>query len=227
MSQHRSIKGIILDVDGTLVESNEAHARAWVEAMEEAGYHAAFEQVAPLIGMGGDKVLPTILNIAKDSPEGKRISQRRKEIFKQKYLKTVKALPGAAELLWHMHDNGLKLVIATSAEPDELKELLRPLGPHIEDTFENMTTSKEAQQSKPDPDVVHAAIERIQVSPQELVMIGDTAYDIEAAAQASVPTIAFRSGGWSDQDLKGAILICDGPENLLRHYDESPMVQGL
>jgi len=227
MSQHRPVKGVILDVDGTLIDSNDAHARAWVEAMEASGHHVAFEKIAPLIGMGGDKVLPEVLHISKDSPEGKRISQRRKEVFKQKHLKTVKGLPGAAELLRHMHDKGLKLVIATSADPDDLKELLRPLGPHIEDLFENMTTSKEAQQSKPDPDVVHVAIERIKMSPQELVMIGDTAYDIEAASKASVSTIAFRSGGWSDEDLKGAIAIYDGPDDLLRHYDESPLARGL
>ncbi|GLV58801.1 haloacid dehalogenase [Dictyobacter sp. S3.2.2.5] len=227
MSQKRPIKGVILDIDGTLIESNEAHARSWVDAMEEAGHHVAFEKVAPMIGMGGDKVLPEALNIDKDSPEGERISKRRKEIFKQKYLQTVKALPGAADLLRHMHDKGLKLVIATSSDPDDLKNLLQIIGPHIEDLFENATTSKDAPQSKPDPDVVHVAIEKIKLSPQELVMVGDTAYDIEAASQASVPTIAFRSGGWSDQDLKGAVAIYDGPGDLLQHYDESPLAQGL
>lgn len=227
MSQHRPIKGVILDVDGTLVDSNDAHARAWVDAMEEAGHHVALEKVAPLIGMGGDKVLPEVLHIARDSPEGQRISQRRKEIFNQKYLATVRALPGAARLLQHMHEKGLKLIIATSADPDDLNKLLRLVGPHSEELFENATTSKDVQQSKPDPDVVHAAIERIKLSPQELVMIGDTAYDIEAAARASVATIAFRSGGWSDQDLKDAVAIYDGPEDLFQHYDESPLARGL
>ncbi|GCE19622.1 HAD family hydrolase [Dictyobacter kobayashii] len=227
MSQHRPIKGVILDVDGTLVDSNEAHTRAWVEAMEWAGYHVDFKRVAPLIGMGGDKVLPEVLNISKDSPEGQRISQRRKEIFQQKYLATVKAFPGTAELLHHMHDQGLKLIIATSAEPDELNKMLQLIEPHIEELFENATTSKDASQSKPDPDVVQAAIERIKLSPQELIMIGDTAYDIEAASRASVAAIAFRSGGWSDEDLKGAVAIYDGPADLLKHYDESPLARGL
>src|ERR1700693_3749833 len=106
------VRGVIFDVDGTLVDSNDAHARAWVEAMAEQGHHISFETVRPLIGMGGDKVLPQMLGIAKDSEEGKGISQRRKEICKQRYLPHIKAFPGAIELLERIHEQGLKLIIA-------------------------------------------------------------------------------------------------------------------
>src|SRR5213080_425519 len=91
------IQGVILDVDGTLVDSNDAHATAWIEAMAENGYKVSFDKVRSLIGMGGDKVLPETLGIQKESEEGKRINQRRKEIFKERFLPGLHAFPGAKE----------------------------------------------------------------------------------------------------------------------------------
>ena len=221
------IRGVIFDVDGTLVDSNDAHAHAWVEAMEEQGYHISFERVRPLIGMGGDKILPQTLGIAKESEEGKRISQRRKEIFKQRYLPHLKAFPGAKELLERMYEQGLKLLIASSAEPDELQGLLQAIGPHAADLFALQISAQEAKRSKPDPDVLSIAVQRSGYSPQELVMVGDTPYDIEAAAKVKVKAIAFRCGGWSDKDLMGAIMTYDGPADLLAHYETSVFVKGI
>ena len=220
------VRGAIFDVAGTLVNSNDAHAHGWVEAMEEQGYKVAFDKVRPLIGMGGDKVLPEVLNISKDSDEGKAISQRRKEIYKQRYLSQVKAFPKALDLLQRMHQQGLKLVIATSAEPDELNSMLQIIGPHASELFEHEASSKDAKQSKPDPDVMKVALKRIEFDPAEVVMFGDTGYDIEAASKVDVRTIAFRSGGWSDKDLQGAIEIYDGPADILAHYDQSVLVKG-
>ena len=118
------VRGVIFDIDGTLVDSNDAHAHAWVEAMAEQGYNVPFERVRPLIGMAGDKVLPETLNIDKNSEQGQRISRRRKEIYFTRYLPKVQPFPQARQLLEMMHAKGLKLVIATSAEPDELNGLL-------------------------------------------------------------------------------------------------------
>ena len=221
----KQIQGIIFDVDGTLVDSNDAHAHAWVEAMAEQGYHVSFEAVRPLIGMGGDKVLPQTLGIAKESEEGKRISQRRKEIFKQRSLPQLKAFPGALELLERTHEQGLKLIIASSAEPDELQELLQVIDPHAVELFALQTSAQEVEHSKPDPDVLSVAVHRSGYSPQELVMVGDTAYDIEAATKVKVKTVAFRCGGWSDKDLAGAVSIYDGPADLLAHYETSVLVK--
>jgi HAD superfamily hydrolase (TIGR01509 family) len=221
------VRGVIFDVDGTLVDSNDVHAQAWVEAMAEHGYHVSFDTVRPLIGMGGDKVLPLTVGITKDSEEGKRIGQSRKEIFKQRYLPHLKAFPGSMGLLERMHAQGLKLIIATSAEPDELQALLQVIGPHASELFANQISAQEAKHSKPDPDVMSVAVQRSGYSPQELVMIGDTPYDIEAAAQVEVKAIAFRCGGWSDKDLAGAIMIYDGPADLLAHYDTSVLLKGI
>ena len=216
------IRGVILDVDGTLVDSNDAHAHAWVEAMAEYGYIVAFEKVRPLIGMGGDKVLPVTIHLQKDSETGSQISKRRAEIFKERYLPHVRAFPGAKALLQEMRKRGLKLTIASSAQPDELKSLMQLVG--AEDLVEEKTTSKDVKRSKPDPDVMRVTLERSGLDEFEVLMIGDTAFDIEAARKVHVRTVAFRSGGWKDADLAGALAIYDGPADLLAHYDESPLV---
>jgi HAD superfamily hydrolase (TIGR01509 family) len=195
--------------------------------MAEQGYHISFDTVRPLIGMGGDKVLPQTLGIAKDTEEGKRISQRRKEIFKQHYLPHIKAFPGTMELLERMHQQELKLIIATSAEPDEVQALLQVIGPHTSELFAHQISAREASHSKPDSDVISAAVQRSGYSPREIVMIGDTPYDIDAAAKVHIKTIAFRCGGWSEKDLAGAIQIYDGPADLLAHYDTSVLVKGI
>jgi HAD superfamily hydrolase (TIGR01549 family) len=225
-SQQSTVRGVVLDVDGTLIDSNKAHAHAWVQAMHEYGYEVPFEKVAPLIGMGGDKVLPETLHIEKNSEMGQRISKRRQAIFKEQYLPHLRAFPRTLDLLRRMREQGLKLVIATSAEPDELQGLLHVIDQHVKDLFENETTAKEASHSKPDADIMRAAIERIQLPPQALLMLGDTAYDIESAAKVQIKTVALRSGGWSDQDLKGAIAIYNDPADLLEHFDNSPFVRG-
>lgn len=217
------IHGVILDVDGTLIDSNDAHTHSWVEAMAAYGYHVAFDRVRPLIGMGGDKVLPETIHVGKDSEQGKAISQKRAEIFKERYLPHLQAFPGAKELIEQMRKHGLKVAIASSAKPDELQDMLRLVG--AQDLIEQKTSSKDAPRSKPDPDVMEVTLERIDLPADEVLMIGDTAYDIEAAQKVHVGTIAFRCGGWKDADLAGAIAIYDGPADLLAHFDSSPLVR--
>lgn len=221
------LHGVILDIDGTLVDSNDANAHAWIEAMEEQGHTVSFERVRPLIGMGGDKVLPEVLGISKDSDEGKKISQGRKQIMIERYQPTLHAFPQSRELLERMHEQGLKLVVATSAEQDELQGLLRIIGPDVPDLFQQETTAQDAPRSKPNPEIMDAALEKSGLQSTEVVMIGDTAYDIEAAAKAGVKTIALRSGGWSASDLKDALAIYNDTADLFAHYNESPLVKGI
>jgi HAD superfamily hydrolase (TIGR01549 family) len=217
------IRGVILDVDGTLVDSNDAHAHAWVEAMAESGYSVPFEKVRPLIGMGGDKVLPETIGVDNSSPEGQKISKRRSEIFKERYLSTVRPFPRAQDLLNHMRERGLKLAVASSAKPDELRDLLKIVG--AADLIQDKSSAEDTSNSKPSPDVMQITLQKIGMPPAEVLMIGDTLYDIEAAKKVGVGTIAFRCGGWKDADLAGAIAIYDGPADLLDHYDSSPLAQ--
>jgi HAD superfamily hydrolase (TIGR01509 family) len=213
------IKGVIFDVDGTLVNSNDAHADSWAEIFSEAGYDVPFDVVRPLIGMGGDKLLPKTIGIESDSAEGKRLSAKRWKLFKEKYVPALKPLDGARALVQRIRNDGLATVIATSAEKDELHVLLRAA--EVADLMEDEATSSDAESSKPDPDIVQAAIRKSGLRPDGLVMIGDTPYDVEAAIRANVSIIAFRSGGWLDSKLGGSSAIYDGPADLLANYETS------
>jgi HAD superfamily hydrolase (TIGR01509 family) len=212
---------VILDIDGTLVDSNDAHAHAWIDALAEHGIDASYEKVRRLIGKGGDKLLPEVTGIADDTPRGEAIGERRAEIFRERYVPKLAAFPDVRRLLEQIRAHGLRLVVATSAKKDEVEPLLRIA--NVVDLIDKKTSSDDAESSKPDPDIIAAALKRAGVSADAALMIGDTPYDIEAARSASVDTIAFRSGGWDDEGLKGAIAIYDGASDLLAQLDRSPI----
>jgi HAD superfamily hydrolase (TIGR01509 family) len=213
------LRGVIFDVDGTLVDSNDAHAQSWVDTFAETGYNVPFDAVRPLIGMGGDKLLPKTIGVAVDSDEGKKLTKRRSEIFRTHYLPHLKPLEGSRDLMLRVRAEKLKRVVATSAKDEELEGLLKAA--QVADLMEEKATASDAKRSKPDPDIVKAAIEESELPASDLVMIGDTPYDVEAATRAKVRVIAFRSGGWKDADLRGAVEIYDGPGDLLRNYESS------
>ncbi len=214
-------RALILDVDGTLVDSNDAHAWAWVRALDEAGQSVPFERIRRLIGMGGDHLLPDVTGLDAESVRGKLIEQRRGEIFKQDYLPTLKPFPQVRPLMERVKAQGLKLVVASSAKDDELAPLLKIAT--IGDLIEQQTSSDDAAQSKPSPDIVSAALDKAHVPPTQAIVLGDTPYDVEAARKAGIDIIAVRSGGFSDADLKGALAIYDDTADLLGHYAESPL----
>ncbi len=212
------IRGILFDIDGTLIDSNDSHAHSWVEAFTEHGYSVPFETVRHLIGTGGDKVLPETIHIEKDSPEGKKIAARRKEIFKAKFQPDLKPFPSAHDLLMRLHQDGYRLVIATSGEQDEADASLELLkAKHIIDV---VTTQADAKKSKPDPDIIQSALTKSGLLPQTVLMIGDTPYDVDAAGKAGVRTIAVRCGGWHDKDFMGAAAVYDDPAALLSSYPQ-------
>jgi HAD superfamily hydrolase (TIGR01509 family) len=216
-------RGIILDVDGTLVDSNHAHAQAWVEALKEAGHPVPYERIRPLIGMGGDNLLPAACGISADDPVGKAIAERRGEVFRTRYLSRIEAFPGTREVLQDLKARGFRLAVASSAQKEELEPLLQLAGVH--DLIESKTSADDADNSKPDPDIIQAALRRLGCAPAEAVMIGDTPYDVEAARRAGVDSIGFRCGGWDDTGLKGPIAVYDGPWDLRRRLDESPLAR--
>ncbi len=214
-------RAVILDMDGTLIDSNAAHVQAWVEALREFGHEVSEQDIWPYVGMGGDNLLPAAVKISKESEEGKKISERRGEIFKSRYLPRLKPFPEVRPLLERMKQDGLKLIIATSSPEDEVRKAIEIVG--IKDLLEDATSASDAGKSKPDPDVVQAALDRLKMSAGEVVMLGDTPYDIQAAGKVGIRVIAFRCGGFKDEDLKGALAIYDGAAGLLAGYDESPL----
>jgi HAD superfamily hydrolase (TIGR01509 family) len=219
-----ALKGVLLDIDGTLVISNDAHAQAWVEAFADFGYKVEFDQVRPLIGMGGDQVVPMFTpGLSGQEGEGKKIADRRKELIINKFGKTLAPAPGTHDLIMKVQNEGLKTMIASSATTEELSVLLKAAG--VDDLLseDNATTSSDAEASKPEPDIVEAALEKIGLQAPEVIMLGDTPYDIESAGKAGVKVIAFRCGGFDDSQLRDATAIYDNPADLLAQYDNSPL----
>ncbi len=218
------VRVVLLDVDGTLIDSNDAHARSYVDAGREVGVELDFEEVRRRIGMGGDKLLPEVSELEEDRGKGKRIAERKTEIFREKYLPGLKPTPGARQLLHRLRDDGIKLVVATSAKEEEMREILEQAG--VADLIQAATSSDDAERSKPDPDIVEAALEQGGFPADQTVMLGDTPYDVEAATRAGVRIVAVRCGGWGDAELEGAIAVYDHPADLLEHFDESPVGRG-
>lgn len=214
------LQAVILDVDGTLVLSNDAHAQAWIEAFAAFGYDVQFDKIRPLIGMGGDKVIPKMVSgLSEEEGDGKKIAQRRKELIINRFSSTLDPAPGSRELVLKMQQEKLRLIIATSATADELSGLLKAA--RVDDLLDEATTSSDVEASKPQPDIVEAALSKLKLLPSQVVMLADTPYDIEAASKCGVPLIAFRCGGFDDASLAGAAEIYDSPADLLAHYQDS------
>lgn len=207
----------ILDIDGTLLDSNDAHASAFVDAARELGLAAEFQTVRRLIGKGGDKLVPEAFGISLESDLGKRLDKLKGRIFRDRYVETLRPTPGARGLLERFRAEGLRRVVATSAKKDQVDELLERAG--IRDLVERTVSAEDVDESKPEPDVVLAAIEKTGLPRESIFMLGDTPYDIQAARAAGIRTVGVRSGGWPDDRLAGAVAIFDDPADILAHYD--------
>jgi HAD superfamily hydrolase (TIGR01509 family) len=217
----RPFKAVLFDVDGTLVDSNDAHADAWVKAFSKHGVVVDWGKVRRCIGMGGDKLMPEVSGLDEDSPQGSKIADARREIFKRDFLPRIKPLRDAAKLVAVVKALGYTAVAASSAQKAELTPLLAIAG--ADWLMDAKTSSDDAEESKPEPDIVLAALKRAKATAADAIMIGDTPYDVEAAGKAGVPIVGFRSGGWGDADLRGAMAIYDGPWDLLARIDDSPL----
>lgn len=216
-----AIKAVLMDIDGTLVDTNDAHAKAWVDALAEGGYNVPYGAVRPLIGMGSDQLLPRVVKVEGESPEGQALSEAWKRIFQHDYLPHVQVLPGATDLLKALHAKGLRVVAASSGAGEIADALLALV--NASDCFCAKTTADDAKKSKPEPDLLHAALKKAGTHPEAAVLIGDTPYDIEAARAAGIGVIALRSGGFSDADLSGALAVYDDPADLLKNLASVPI----
>jgi HAD superfamily hydrolase (TIGR01549 family) len=215
------IRGVLLDLDGTLVDSNDAHARAWADVFAAAGHDVTVDRVRRMIGMGGDKLVEAAVGLAPESDASQQLRKRHGTTFKDRYLSDVQRFPQVKELLARLRQAGLRYVVATSAGPDDLEAILAQTG--LEELGSDATSSGDADESKPAPDIVCAAIDTIELPPEALVMVGDTPYDVEAARRAGVDCIAVRCGGWDGPDLAGAVAVYDHPADLLAHFADSPL----
>ncbi len=220
-------KAVIFDIDGTLLDSVDLHAQAWQEAFRHFGHEISFDEIRSQIGKGGDQLMPVFLSEREIKEIGKELQDYRGRLFKEKYLSKVKPFPGVRELFEKVKASGQQVALASSAKGDELKDFERIA--NIEDLVEVETSSADAKKSKPHPDIFEAALDRLgdQVTAKEAIVVGDSPHDAEAAKRAGLRTVGVRCGGFPEAALReaGCIAIYDGPEDLLRRYDESPLAR--
>jgi HAD superfamily hydrolase (TIGR01509 family) len=218
------VKAVIFDIDGTLVDSVDLHARAWQEAFAHFGKQFSFERVRYQIGKGGDQLLPVFLSEREIEEFGDELTEHRGELFKREYLPRVVAFPRVRELFERIRRDGKSVALASSAKKGELKEYKRIA--NIEDLVEEETSADDADKSKPHPDIFEAALEQLgDVEPSEAIVVGDTPYDAEAAGKAGLKTIGVLSGGFPEEDLRaaGCVRIYKDVAELLADYDTSPL----
>jgi len=212
-------KAAIFDVDGTLLDSVDLHAIAWHEAMAKFGHDVSFEQARGQIGKGGDKLIPVFLSAAEQRDHGKELDKWRGERLKERYQPLVRPFSAVPDLLRRVRDAGLRVAIASSAKRDELERYLDIA--RIAELVDVVTSSEDASESKPAPDVFEIVLKKLMISGAEAVAIGDTPYDAIAAGKAGIATIGVLCGGFTEHSLRGAgsVEVYPGPATLFANFD--------
>lgn len=218
------LKAVLCDIDGTLIDSNQQHAESWLRTFEHFGVPATFEKVLAQIGKGSDHLLPVFVpnKVEREALEPK-LKDFRKKLFHRDYINTIQPFPKSRELLQRMIAEGLRIAVASSTDKEDLPKLKQIA--RIEDLVEKETTAGDAAHSKPDPDIFQSAVGKLGLRREEVIALGDTPWDIEAASRAGVSTIAVTSGGWSRSDLSAAVAVYDDVAHLLREFDHSPLMR--
>jgi len=213
-------KAAILDIDGTLVDTNYHHALAWYDAFKQSGFVLPVWRIHRSIGMGGDQLLPALIGEDATEEHGDTIKAAETALYLQ-LIKDVEPFEGARDFISHLKNRGLTVILASSAKADELDHYLELLD--VRAVVDAWTSSADVETTKPAPDLVEAAQAKADTS--DAVMIGDTPYDIEAAANADTPTIALLTGGFSEQELRdaGAAAVFASIPQLRERIGETPL----
>ena len=208
-------RAVIFDVDGTLVDTVDAHAESWRRAFSVFGREFGFDEIRRQIGKGGDQLLPVFLSERDVEQEGDRIEAFRADLFKREFLPNVRGFPKVRELFDRLIGDGKTIALGSSAKGEELDAYKSAAG--IEDLRLVEVSSDDAERSKPHPDIFQAALDRLSLPAAEVIVVGDTPYDAEAAGKAGIRMVAVRCGGFDDTSLSeaGAIEIYDDPEHIL------------
>ncbi len=219
------IRAVIFDIDGTLIDSVDAHAEAWRQAFRHFGKEVAFEAVRSQIGKGGDHLLPEFLSPQEIASFGKALEAYRSDLLKREFVPKIRPFPKVRELLERVLADGKHVALASSAKEEELQHYKQIAG--IADLIpeEHETSSSDAEHSKPDPDIFQAALAKLGLDPNEAIVVGDTPYDAEAAGKIGLKTVGVLCGGFPEASLRraGCIAIYRDPADLLAHYDDSPL----
>jgi beta-phosphoglucomutase-like phosphatase (HAD superfamily) len=221
----KMLQAVIFDVDGTLIDSVDLHARAWHETFIKFGYSVSFEQARSQIGKGGDQLLPTFLTQAEIDDQGEDIETWRGKLFKSEFLPMVRPFSAVPELLRRVRLAEISIAVASSAKKDELERYLDIAG--IKDMVDVTTSADDAKHSKPAPDIFQSVLAKLGISGREAVAVGDTPYDAEAAMKAAIEPVGVLCGGFNQLDLlkSGCVAVYPGPAALLACFDASPLAR--
>ena len=220
-------KAVIFDIDGTLVDSVDLHAAAWAATFAKYGKQIAVNDIRRQIGKGSDQLLPVFFSQTELQEFGEAMEKERGELFKRDYLPRVTAFPKTRELFERIRQEGTQIALASSAKAEEVatyKQLAR-----IEDLLAGETSAEDVEKSKPHPDIFAAALKEVGNPPvEDVIVVGDTPYDAEAAGKLNLRTIGVLCGGWTEEELRqaGCVAIYRDPADLLARYEESLLAKG-
>jgi HAD superfamily hydrolase (TIGR01509 family) len=221
------IGAVLFDVDGTLIDSNDLHATAWRETFLHFGVALPLDKIRGQIGKGGDNLIPALLPKELVEQRQEEMEDFRSDLFKRDYLPRVVPFPGVRALFERIVGDEKKIVLASSAKDAEIQYHLGVIG--ARDLVTATTSADDVEHSKPDPDIFAAAMQKVSpLGADQVVVVGDTPYDVLAAKKLGIRVIGFRSGGFPEESLTeaGADEIYDGPEHLLRSYEQSLLARG-
>lgn len=214
------VDAVVFDIDGTLLDSVDFHARAWAETFHRFGIDVSVAQVRTQIGKGGDQLMPVFVPKEYLAHIGDELRSERSRHFRETYLPRIRPFPKVRELFERLRADGKRIAVASSATNDEIEAYERIA--HIEDLLDAETSADDADRSKPHPDIFLAAMKKLAgIDLNRMIVIGDTPYDAEAASKAGMATIGVLCGGFPEQDIRkaGAIAIYRDPADLLANYD--------
>ena len=195
-------RAVLFDIDGTLVDSVDLHARAWVEALEKFGKKVRYDEVRSQIGKGGDQLLPEFLSDDEMERFGEDVAEYRAGLYEREYLPLVKVFPGTQDLLARLKQGGTAIALASSCKRTELGYYLRMVGGAA--YVDAATTADDTDRSKPFPDVFEVCLDRLGFDAAEAVAVGDSPFDVEAARRAGLVTVGVLSGGFPERALEAA-----------------------
>ena len=202
-----NLQALLFDIDGTLVDSNELHARCWIDAFAHFGKQFACAVIRHQLGKGGDLLVPDLLNAKEMRTFGEELKTYRTKLFKDDFMHRVKPFPRAKETLETLHARGIRIALASSSNADEVEYYTQLLG--VENLLAGSTSKKDAEHSKPSPEIFRAALERTGADEAKTFAVGDTPYDILAAHRIPLPIVAVLSGGFERELLAKSEFLFD------------------
>ena len=215
------VTNYVFDIDGTLIDSNELHVQSWDRAFRHFGKTFPTEALHAQVGKGSDQYLPEFLTADEIERFGKQLDDYRSKIFRQEFLPKVKPFPKVRELFERLKNDGKRIILASSGKQKDTQHYIDLL--KIDKFIEGCVSGDEADRSKPQPDIFLACIEKFNLVRDSTLVVGDTRWDVEAAAKVGLRTIVVTCGGFDAALLRaaGAIAVYKDPADLLAHYNSN------